>query len=415
MKIAYPLFGRVGRSLLGGMILFGFAATTAQAQIADDLETLLTDGKVKLDVRYRFEFVNDDLTPQNANASTVRTRLGFLTGNLRGLQGYVEMENTSAIFANSYNVPGASPHGPNKPGRAIVADPEFTELNQVWAQYTGPKNTVLRGGRQRVKLDNDRFIGNVGWRQNEQTYDAITLNTDVLPQTHIFYGYFFRANTILGTNRDMNSHIINVRYSGLPYSQLVAYAYLLDFDPGMGTDSRTFGVRFSGAAPVGEDFKVIYWAEYANQGDYQDSADFSADYLRLELGGSYRGVTIKGGYELLGSDGGTAAFQTPLATLHAQNGWADRFLATPAAGLEDFYAVVSTKISRVKMAFIYHDFSADKGGGGYGQEIDVVATTKIHKRVTFGLKFAAYNADNAGAGPVNNDVQKFWTWLGLKF
>lgn len=415
MKIKSFLFVQLSRGLLGAVLLVGLAATPAEAQVANDLESLVTGGKVKLDVRYRYEFVNDDLAPLNAHASTVRTRLGFLTGDLRGLQGYVEMENTSAIFTNRYNVPGASPHGPKKPGRAIVADPEFTELNQVWAQFTGPNNTVLRGGRQRVKLDNDRFIGNVGWRQNEQTYDAITLNTDILPQTHIFYGYFFNANTIIGTDRNMNSHIVNLHYSGLPHSQLAAYAYLLDFDPGAGTDSRTLGVRFSGAMPVGDGFKLIYWAEYANQGDYKDAANFNADYLRFELGGSYQGVTVKGGYELLGSDGGTAAFQTPLATLHAFNGWADRFLATPASGLEDISATVATKISKVKLLLVYHNFNADKGGTNFGQEFDVQATAKIHKWVVVGVKFAAYDANNPGAGPANNDVQKVWTWLGLKF
>ncbi len=47
--------------------------------------------------------------------------------------------------------------------------------------------------------------------------------------------------------------------------------------------------------------------------------------------------TLGVGYELLGSDDGVAAFQTPLATLHKFNGFADQFLVTPAGGLQDIY------------------------------------------------------------------------------
>lgn len=383
------------------------------ATAEDGLDKIVTEGKVKLNIRYRFEFVNDDLTPLDASASTIRTRLGFLSGEFKGLQAFVEMENTSSLFGERFNAPG--PNGPKRPGRAIVADPEFTELNQAWAQFKGPGDTVIRGGRQRLILDNARFIGNVGWRQNEQTFDAITLKSGIIPKTTLFYGYLFNANTILGTNREMNSHLINAAFNGLPFGKLTAYAYLLDFDPGAGLDSSTIGARFAGSQDTGAGFKLLYTLEYASQSDYKDAASFNADYFLIELGGAFKGITIKGGYEVLGSDGGAAAFQMPLATLHAFQGWADRFLATPATGIEDIYGLVSAKFAGITFLAIYHDFSSEDGAVDYGTEIDLRATRKFGKYLSAGAKFSHYNAANPGAGGVNNDVDKLWLWLGFNY
>ena len=399
-------------------LVIGLATTLGippGAAAEDGLDKIVTEGKVKLNIRYRFEFVNDDLTPLDASASTIRTRLGFLSGEFKGLQAFVEMENTSSVLSEKYNTPGITAFGPKRPGRAIVADPEFTELNQAWAQFKGPKDTVIRGGRQRLILDNARFVGNVGWRQNEQTFDAITLKTGIIPKTTLFYGYVFNANTILGTNREMNSHLINAAFNGLPFGKLTAYAYLLDFDPGAGLDSSTIGVRFAGSQDTGAGFKLLYTFEYANQSDYKDAASFNADYLLIELGGSFKGITVKGGYEVLGSDGGAAAFQMPLATLHEFQGWADRFLNTPATGIEDIYGVVSVKFAGITLLFVYHDFSSEDGGVDYGTEIDLRATRKFGKYLSAGVKFSHYNASNPGAGGVNNDADKLWLWLGFNY
>ena len=50
-----------------------------------------------------------------------------------------------------------------------------------------------------------------------------------------------------------------------------------------------------------------------------------------------KGWRIGGGYEVLGADDGAAltSFQTPLATLHKFQGWADKFLTTPPNGIRE--------------------------------------------------------------------------------
>lgn len=142
----------------------------------------------------------------------------------------------------------------------------------------------------------------------------------------------------------------------------------------------------------------------------------SANYLHLSAGLSANGLTGKLGYEKLGSDNnGTVAFQTPLATLHKFNGWADKFLSTPGGGLEDFYGSLSYKIQAdgpmkgLKFEAIYHDFSAATGGS-YGNEIDLQVSKKISKNYYAGLKFADYNAKGFAT-----DTQKIWFTLGANF
>ncbi len=46
--------------------------------------------------------------------------------------------------------------------------------------------------------DNARFIGNVGFRQNEQTFDALRVGTTYLPDTDIGYTYLEEVHRIFG-------------------------------------------------------------------------------------------------------------------------------------------------------------------------------------------------------------------------
>jgi len=388
-------------ALVGGLALPGGAFA--------GLGEALGSGKVSLDVRYRYEWVDQDGIANEARASTVRTRLGYMTGEHAGLKAFVEMENTTRVGGGDYAVPGASPYGPKTSGYPVVADPLFTELNQAWLEYAlSVWTTQVRYGRQRVTLDNHRFIGNVGWRQNEQTYDAFTVRSAPTEGLRVFYGYFTNANTIIGTDRRMRSHIVNVAYGGLPFAKLTVYGYFLDFAAGAGTDTRTLGVRMEGKQTLGE-VAVLYTIEYARQRDYQDSSGIDEKYHRVEIGAKLRSVVVKAGQELLGGDG-TYGFQTPLATLHAMNGWADKFLATPANGLDDRYFLVGGSVAGVKLKAVYHDFSADTGGSDYGTELDLVATRKVGRLLTLGAKYASYDADGYAT-----DTRKFWFWGQVRF
>ncbi len=396
--------------LSAGIALLANIGVVRTSQAADDFMTALTGGKVLLNVRYRYELVDQNGISTKSHASTVRTRLGYVTDEYRGFSALLEMENTTDAFDDDYTVPAASPHGPKEAGEAVIADPIFTEVNQAWLQYVIPNVASLRYGRERVILDNARFIGNVGWRQNEQTFDAFTVRSDVITDTTLFYSYFSNANTVIGADRDMRSHIINATYSGFAVGKLTAYGYLLDFDgDDDGTDTATVGVRFKGDYDVNEGLTLLYTAEFANQSDYEDSDNIDENYYRLVAGGTVKKITGKIGYEVLEGDG-TVAFQTPLATLHAMNGWADKFLTTPVSGLEDLFVSIGGTVRGIKLLGVYHDFSANDGGADYGTEIDLLAAYKYNKNFSTGVKYANYDADDLAT-----DTKKYWLWGQLSF
>lgn len=383
-------------------IIIGLAANPGIV-FADDITVALTGGKAKLDIRYRYEEVDQGgvfARDNQATASTLRTRLGFETGSFYNLTGLIEMENIADAGADKY--------APKKAGYPVIGDPTLTEMNQAWIQFAGIPKTQFKLGRQRLILDNARFVGNVGWRQNEQTFDAATIINQSIKDTTLQYSYLDASHTITGTAADTSSHLFNAKYTGLPLGAMTLYSYRLDFDPGFGTDTQTVGLRFDGKSDMGGDRSLLYTAEYATQADFQESANIDTDYQLLEGGVGISGITVKAGYELLGgADGGTAAFATPLATLHTFNGWADKFLTTPSLGLNDIYLSVGATAVGVNLMAMYHEFSSDQGRTDFGTETDLQALKKFGKNYAVGMKYAAFDK---GSVSTYTETDKFWVW-----
>lgn len=399
-------------SLLATVSLLGL--TFSGAVSASDF---IEDGDAGLDLRYRLELVDQDGFSKNATASTLLTKLWFKTGEVSGFSAYVEGTNTLVIGKETYNntVNGNIT-------RPVVADPDTTELNQAYIQYKNDFVT-LRGGRQGINLGNQRFVGTVGFRQNDQTYDSVAMIATPAEGLTAVYGYVWNVNRIFGEDHplgdlDTNTHVFNLSYDGLDFGKLTAYGYLIDLDDAAvyGLSSATYGVRLDGKRAVSEAVKVGYELEYAKQTDYEDNpADYSADYWHLSANATSAGFTGAVGYEVLGSDNGVS-FKTPLATLHKFNGWADKFLGTPAGGLRDFYASAAYKLpgdtglGGTLLKVVYHDFQSDVGDTSYGSEIDFLISKKINKQFTASVKAAFYNADQFAT-----DTNKIWFTVGAKF
>ncbi|PCJ90562.1 MAG: hypothetical protein COA46_10365 [Porticoccaceae bacterium] len=396
-------------------VIFGFAGQAlADEQLT--LEDAIKGGKVDVTFRYRFENVDDDARAEEGRASTLKSRLTYTTQTYKDFQVQLEVDNVSRIGSDNYD----DLHNSNT-DRGVVADTDGTAFNQAWVAYTGIADTTFKVGRQRINLDNQRFVGGVGWRQNEQTYDGVTIVNTSLADTTAVYAYVQNVERIFGpddgrdgtpasnSNLETEAHIFNVNYKGLGFGTLSGYAYLLDIDDIPDASTQTFGARFTGSK--GDETKFLYTAEYARQSDYKDSTkSFDADYYMLEAGVQAKGVTAKLGMEVLGADDDKGSFSTPLATLHAFQGFADKFLATPGDGIEDVYVSVFTKILGAKVGMIYHDFEADEGSTNYGNEIDFVIAKQVHKNVHLLFKYANYNADDFGT-----DTEKAWLQLTVKF
>ncbi|MDP6708285.1 MAG: alginate export family protein [Alphaproteobacteria bacterium] len=380
----------------------------------------LVGGKPWLDARYRFEHVDQAGLPRDANAHTLRARVGYRTGVYRGFSALAEGEGILHLGDDDFN---DTLNG--KTAYPVVADPESLAINQLYLQYDGFPDTRLRGGRQVFVLDNQRYIGHVGFRQNQQTFDAVTATNTSIADTRLTYGYIFQVLRIFGEDSPVgsfntDSHVFNASYSGFDVATLTAYAYLLDIEDLPARSTMTFGLRAAGSYDLGktlaEGVKALYAAEVARQFDHANNpADYDVGYYLVEGGLGYQGLTAKLGYEVLDGNG-TQAFQTPLATLHKFQGWADRFLVTPAGGIRDFYASLGYKVKGLgpldglKLLGVYHDFSAENGGGDYGHEFDFVVSKKLFKHFTVAFKYANYQSDGFAT-----DTEKIWLSLGAKF
>ncbi|MBO1927141.1 hypothetical protein J3998_06085 [Thiomicrorhabdus sp. 6S2-11] len=393
-------------SILGLSALGASMAITPSFAYASSFTEALTGGTAKLDFRLRYEGVEQE-GRDDASALTLRTRLGYLTGDYNGFSGFVEMSNNTAYERNDYLVP-AGPDANTPSTKAVVLDPELTTLNQAWIAYQ-TEGLKLKYGHQRIIMDT-RFLGNVGWRQQEQIYSGLSLNA-ALKGFKFDYAYINNVLNPVGVDIDMTSHAGKLEIAKIPFGKLTAYGYLLDYE--VGTDSQTVGLRLAGKTGLSESIKLSYHLEYADQSDYKDSNNIGGDYHRAELGLTFNGIKILAGQERLGGDG-SSAFQTPLGTVHLYNGWADMFIGpvggTPANGLIDNYLKVSGKALGMKLAAAYHDFGSDIGSIDYGSEIDLLAAKKLGKNYTVGIKYASYSADSYAV-----DTDKLWVWGELKF
>lgn len=396
--------------LLLPLLAAGFLAS---AQAADPLENLryaLSGGTPNLDLRLRYEGVDQDNALKNAIAGTARTRLGYTTGKWNQLDLQMEYEGVVAFGDALYDNNPAPTLG--TPGYSVIPDPSGDELNQAWIRYAGIPDTVLKLGRQRIVLDNARFIGNVGWRQNEMTYDAVLLTNTSLPKTTVNLAFISNANNIFFGDFRLHGQLANIAYAPVTWLKLVAYGYLLDFKDSVAArqDTQTLGLRASGEIETGPG-KFNYAVEYAQQSDYAEApAAVDADYSLLEAGYGTKAIGGKLGYENLGSNSGLFGLQTPLATLHAHDGWADQFLNTPATGLRNTYASVNGALGAWSGLLRYHLWQADFGGADYGNELDALVSYAVNDAFALSAKYADYNADTFSV-----DTRKTWLMAEYKF
>ncbi len=409
------------RTLLVSSVMFSAFPVVA----GDDVESIVKDGRFFGEVRYRYENVEQDGISNNANVSTIRTNVGFKTGEYKNFQALIEGQLVNNIGPNEYN---STTNG--KTTYPVVADPNVAEINELWVTYSGIKDTIFKVGRQKVNLDNQRFIGTVNWRQNDQTYDAAAIINSSIPDLNLMYAYVSNINRINGGDHalgdlDTKTHLVHANYKVANWLDLTGYGYWLNIKLAPTLSSKTFGVRATGSVPLNDDWSVFYEAEMAKQSDNGNNTNnYDENYYHISPGIKGKGFTFQVGYEELGGNG-TTSFQTPLATGHKFNGWADKFLTIPNQGLQDAYVSGSYKangtnsmLDGTKFTAVYHKFDGDSSGD-FGSEIDLAVGRKFtlpdagqpFKDIDILLKFADYNADDTAY----TDTQKIWVQIGVKF
>lgn len=403
----------LGVSLVAGLAAWVWAGTVAgQTPDAATVVEALREGETRLQLRLRFENVgDDDVGPKEARALTLRTALAYETRRYRGWSFLVEAENVTAIGNDLYNNAGAGSLGNGVRDRPIVADPALTEINQALVSYRLEK-TTLTLGRQEISLGDHRLVGNVGWRQNHQSFDAFLVKSEALKKTTFTYAFVDSVHRVFGDSKPMAGHLLRVDREVGSAGTLDLYGFRLDFDRAQdASQSRnTLGAEWKGELPARR-AKVLYEVEAAWQSDTADNPRrIDIGYRHLALGVAWRGNTIQTGLEVLEGNSRDGQFSTPLATLHKFNGWADKFLATPVDGLEDLYLSVGGKAGALGWKAVYHRFEAESTASRYGDELDVELIYRTPWKQELGLKGAFYDADDLAA-----DTNKWMLWTSYTF
>ena len=412
---------KVHLSLMAATLLAAGISSTASASA---LENILSNAKYNVEVRPRYEYadVDDADDKDTAKAFTVRTVLG-VNANLFEVEGLnVQFEATNV--ANF----GMTKYAPEDSDYDKVADPDQTRVTQANVSYSTNGFTGIVG-RKMVVLDNARFIGNVGWRQMPQTYDLAAVIYNGVENLSLLAAYVNRVHQVTDSQVDSGSVLLHASYKFAPELTLTAYDYMIQ------NYADHIGIRATGSTKIG-DVKVSYEAEYAQQNDPTqteddevilvggvtdpDDIEQDASYWKLAVNANYQGFIGGIGYEVLSDAGdGNTEFFTPLATLHAMNGWADVFLGGTGknVGLKDLSVKLGYNFGEYgKIVGIYHDFTADEDyqdKDDLGNEIDVAYNYKINKNLGLLLKYADYNAGDEELGKV--DTTKYWVQLDYKF
>ncbi|MDX1490132.1 MAG: hypothetical protein R3332_02525 [Pseudohongiellaceae bacterium] len=395
--------------LTAGLLACTLSGTASAQSLTEDIASMISGGTTKIDLRYRYENVEQDNALDDADASTLRTRISFQSATVNKFALALQVDNIMTIGPDDYDSLVLDKYRGNT---SVIADPVGTEINIAALSYAIDEGKSLTIGRQRVNHADQRFLGSVGWRQNEQTLDALSYSYKE-GSTSIDYSYIWNVNRIFKgtktsiqpTDFDSNSHALLVSNTQ-DWGSISGFVYAFDFENGAGASSITYGLKYSGT--VGS---VNLNASIATQSDHGDNpTSYDANYYSFDAGTKLGSISLKAGIEVLGSDDGVAAFATPMATLHKWQGFADLYLGTPANGIEDLYLTASTAISGVSLAATYHDFSADEGSADYGDELDLVIGYTINPNVNIQAKFAFYDADTVAV-----DTDKFWLSLNMSF
>ena len=384
---------------------------TASAAIAADTAATSTDGNPILEARLRYESVADDAFARDADATTLRLRVGYRTPVVSGWSGLIELENTSHGFGDRFNsTANRQTHFPT------IADPDNTTIDQAYVRYAPSMATRLTLGRQVLIYDNQRFFGNSGWRQNQQTFDALDMEHRFDGGVVLRYSYLHRVERVFGEQNPtpslarwmLHAHLL---HAGAPLGpgNLIGYAHFIENRTLPLTSHRNLGLRYAAKRDAhGDDVGWLANLEYARQSPYSNgSSAIHANYVLAEGGLVWKGSTFKAGWERMGGNG-HYAFQTPFATLHAFDGWADRFLTTPVNGLDDAYLSWNRGFGKFTATVVAHDFHSDRASIHYGQEWDASLNWAFAPHWNALAKIADFHR-----GDIGFDVAK--SWLSVEY
>ena len=388
----------------------------------------LKQGRIDLNVRYRFEAFERGGAPFTAPAyaPTLRLATGYETPSFYGFSIFAQGEAVAVTGPADYSDPTRPSQ--NRPDRPAILDPKSLELSQGfvrWSHSIDHKHFELTVGRQELTLNDGRFLGVSFWRQVHGSFDSVTFDTDLPHNFSLTYSFINRFNREVGYDATdgqppMHTHMVNLVWKRPDQIRASLYSLLLDYraPAQFSLSTQTYGLRVNGPYQLNNDWNVIYTAEFAKQKNYGANPNrVDVNYYLGELGPGWRGLEVKAGYALLGARSSSDELTTPLAP--PRNGWTDLFFTDPSipagSGLEARYLSATGPVKYLAgtlATLIYYDYHSDFPRVHYGSELDMALAYKIKRtadRLEFGWRFGRYWADRLFSDALRTSVYTSFT------
>lgn len=424
------MFAAPRRRCLAGIALAAMLCSMAMSapaqQAADDglvlrLSESLGNGRLLLDLRPRYNYIEETSKRDAVDAWTARLMIGWQTAPWLDTRVTAQWIHADHIGARRFNDDPAKFASSTYP---LLPDPSYHGINQLFADYAGLDGTRLRFGRQVVRVGNQRFVSDNDFRQIPQVFDGATLTSTAIAGAEVQAGEYRRVRNTQGRTSRLRLHLLQIAWNPLPDHVLAAYAIGHDqantgSQTGFGSNAyRIAGVRSEGSVPAGATYRFHYHAEFAQQKAFRGGdTRIDANYWRLGAGWTAPWLSLRLDHETKGSNGGRYGFQTPLTDLYAFNGTALQYTSTPVQGLRDSWFTLGSTIGRLDLFAELHQFRADKVSGAassrLGRELDIMLTYPLLTNLNARLQHARFRAGAGARTP--NDVDKTWLTLAYSY
>ena len=358
----------IGKTLLAGIALL--LSVAAQAQV-----------EVDTSIRWRWQQILDEQRG-DATAHTVRGALQInwqlqpqwlLETELEGVVALNDDYNSLTRYTDTAPIP----------------DPEGLELNRFALSYQSGGNWSATLGRQTLSWADERHLSPVAIWQNDQTFDAITVNYHDGMHWQGQYSYLTGVNRIFGSKagredsyparypspyatdrrpatllgrHQHQSHLLNLTYKPDQGPTLNGFYLQLNNRDAAIQSTRTLGLRLSHTFKPAV-LRYEYQLEVARQWNYADNPwHYAANLLTAEFSLQYRSHELAIGLERRGTDNGFT-FITPLGDEHRYLGWVDVFSDYQrAAAVRDEFIQYRGRDGKLRWRVLAHQFTAVEGG-----------------------------------------------------
>ena len=379
------------------------------------MDQWLAQGRFTAELRPRYNRIDESNKPERTEVGTLRAIGGWRSAPLAGMRLTAEGIYTD-VYGSSVNTSGAANATSEYP---LLPDPRFHGVNQVFVDYSGIDALRVRAGRQIVRMDNQRWVSDNDFRQIPQLFDGVLASYTGIGATELTGGYFWRQRTTSGTEDELKLGILHAAWNPLPGHSLAGYAYFHDepqngaFTSFANNSYRAIGVRASGTAAQVGAFEIPYELEYAHQDHYAGGNPLiNVSYWRAGTGIANEHLTLRGDYEVKGSNGGHYGLQMPLTDFYSFNGWTLHFFNTPPRGLRDGWLTLRYEWEPLTFYAEAHRFRSDYGSIDFGRELDVGLTYEWNQNLFLRMQHARYDPSSDTADP---SIRKTWITLTWRY